>query len=94
MNQGHQSLSLRLLILLTATAAVFLLISTRVDARTPESAPALYQVVAGDTLWGIASDLETGRDLRQVISEIKSLNRLETVDIRPGQTLLLPVAGG
>jgi LysM repeat protein len=93
-NRGHQLLSLKLLFLLTVTAAVFLLYSTRVAAQTPEPPPALHQVVAGQTLWEIASDLETGRDLRAVIAEIQSLNNLATADIRPGQVLVLPTPSG
>ena len=94
MNRGHQLLSLKLLFLLTVTAAVFLLYSTRVAAQTPELPPVLHQVVAGQTLWEIASDLETGRDLRAVIAEIQSLNNLATADIRPGQVLVLPTPSG
>ncbi|HKZ21504.1 MAG TPA: LysM peptidoglycan-binding domain-containing protein [Acidimicrobiia bacterium] len=94
MNRDHQSLSLKLLFLLTVTAAVFLLYSTRVAAQTPPLPPSFHRVVPGDTLWEIASDLETGRDPRAVISEIRVLNGLESVDIRPGQVLLLPTSGG
>ena len=93
MNRGHQSLSLKLLFLLTVTAAVFLLYSTRVGAQTPPLPPTYHHVVAGETLWEIASDLETGRDPRAVISEIQRLNDLNTVDIRPGQVLVLPLPG-
>jgi LysM repeat protein len=92
-NRDHQSLSLKLLFLLTVTAAVFLLYSTRVAAQTPPPPPSFHRVVSGDTLWGIASDLETGRDPRAVISEIRLLNDLDSVDIKPGQVLLLPTSG-
>ena len=94
MNRGHQSLSLKLLFLLTVTAAVFLLYSTRVAAQTPPPPPTFHQVVSGETLWAIASDLETGRDTRAVIAEIQQMNDLHSVDIRPGQVLLLPTSSG
>ena len=94
MNRGHQSLSLKLLFLLTVTAAVFLLYSTRVAAQTPPPSPTFHHVVSGETLWGIASDLETGRDTRAVIAEIQQMNDLHSVDIRPGQVLLLPTSSG
>ena len=94
MNRGHQLLSLKLLFLLTVTAAVFLLYSTRVAAQTPVPPPARHHVVAGETLWEIASNLETGRDLRGVIAEIQFLNDLTTADIRPGQVLVLPTPSG
>lgn len=90
MNQGHQSLSLRLLFLLTATIAIFLLISTRVAASTPEPPPDTHRVIAGDTLWGIAVDLETGRDPRAVVDQIQELNSLSNADLQIGQILLLP----
>jgi LysM repeat protein len=93
-NRDHQSLSLKLLFLLTVTAAVFLLYSTRVAAQTPPPPPSSHRVVSGDTLWGIASDLGSGRDPRAVISEILLLNDLDSVDIKPGQVLLLPTSGG
>lgn len=94
MNRGHQSLSLKLLFLLTVTAAVFLLYSTRVAAQTPPPPPTFHHVVSGETLWGIATDRQPGRDPRAVISEIRQLNGLDSVDIRPGQVLLLPTFGG
>ena len=50
--------------------------------------------MAGETLWEIASDLETGKDLRGVIAEIQFLNGLATADIRPGQVLVLPTPSG
>ncbi len=93
MIKGHQLPSLRLLILLTVTAAVFLLISTRVAAQTPAPTSSSHRVVSGERLWEIASDLETGRDLRAVISEIQHLNDLDTSDLRPGQVLVLPPPG-
>ena len=90
MNQGHQSLSLRLLYLLTATVAIFLLVSTRSAASTPTEEPTSYRVVAGDTLWEIADELETGRDLRAVVSQIQGLNELDSSNLQIGQMLLLP----
>jgi LysM repeat protein len=93
-NRGHQLLSLKLLFLLTVTVTVFLLYSTRVAAQTPLPAPVLHRVVSGETLWEIASALETGGDLRGVIAEIQLLNDLATADIQPGQVLVLPTPGG
>jgi LysM repeat protein len=87
----HQSSSLRLLILLTGACIAFLLISGRVDASTPDAEPVTYRVVAGDTLWDIASR-RTGptEDIRVVVAEIKHLNRLTTSSIQVGQQLLIP----
>jgi LysM repeat protein len=47
-------------------------------------------VQAGDTLWSIASSLNTDEDVRAVIDEIQRLNDLDGVDLVPGQVLQLP----
>ncbi|MDP3984346.1 MAG: LysM peptidoglycan-binding domain-containing protein [Acidimicrobiia bacterium] len=90
MHTRHQSLSLRLLILLTGACAVFLLISGRVEASTPHKAPLEYRVAPGDTLWAIASGLGSDQDIRIVIADIKRLNRLDTSALSTGQSLLIP----
>lgn len=56
-----------------------------------------YKVVVvkeGDTLWSIAqSQLEEGRDPRKLIYEIRSVNRLQSPIVRPGDFLRVPAAG-
>ncbi|MGY1826855.1 LysM peptidoglycan-binding domain-containing protein [Blastococcus sp. SYSU DS0541] len=47
-------------------------------------------VEPGDTLWSIAGAVAEGRDVRDVIVDIRRLNRLDTAQITPGQVLLLP----
>lgn len=87
----HQSFTLRLLILLTGACAVFLLVSGRLNASTPEQAPHPYEVQPGDTLWEIASEIsDEDVDVRVVIAEIKRLNDLDTSTLRSGQNLLIP----
>jgi LysM repeat protein len=87
----HQSLTLRLLILLTGASIVFLLISGRVEASTPAPAPAAHQVVRGDTLWAIASALAGPEDdVRRIVAEIKRLNHMETSALEVGQVLWIP----
>lgn len=91
MSHRNQLLSLRLLILLTAVGAVFLLLSGRVDASTPEPNPVEYRVQGGDTLWQIASTLASPEeDVRTMIMSIKDLNHLKTSSLYQGQVLLLP----
>lgn len=90
MNRSQQSLSLRLLILLTATVAIFLLLSNRVEAGVPALAPFPYRVVTGDSLWTIAARVNGNVDVRAVVSEIQDLNDLTGSTIRPGQVLLIP----
>jgi hypothetical protein len=74
------------------TAAFFLLISNRVEARVPELEPVAYRVEPGDSLWGLASNLELDRDVRAVVAEIADINGLGSSVIRPGQVLMLPAS--
>lgn len=91
MSHRQQLLSLRLLILLTAMGMLFLLLSAKVSASTPEANPHAYRVESGDTLWEIAGELASpDEDIRNVIASIKDLNRLETSSLQQGQILLLP----
>lgn len=53
-----------------------------------------YTVTSGDTLWNIAADIcEDNNDLyiKNVISDIKSINNLENPIIYVGQTIKLPI---
>jgi Tfp pilus assembly protein FimV len=89
----HQSLTLRLLILLTGASIVFLLISGRVEASTPALEPVTHQVASGDTLWAIASDLAGPEDdVRRIVAEIKRLNQMESSSLTVGQSLRIPSA--
>jgi hypothetical protein len=47
-------------------------------------------VQPGDTLWSIASGLHDDGDVRALIDEIQELNGLESAELHPGQSLLLP----
>jgi len=47
-------------------------------------------VLAGDTLWDIASLVEPAADPRDVVAEIMSLNRLTNAVLTPGQQLAIP----
>lgn len=53
-----------------------------------------YTVDTGDTLWSIAAEYAAGRDVREVIYEIKRINGLRTSMIYPGQELKVPLAAG
>lgn len=50
-----------------------------------------YTVRSGDTLWEIAEEhASQGRDVRDVVAAIRSVNRLSESMIYPGQTLEVP----
>ncbi len=59
-----------------------------------QSEHALVEVTVkkGDTLWEIAKEYkEEGEDIRAFIYEIKKENNLQSVNIQPGETILIPV---
>ena len=54
-------------------------------------------VCKGDTLWTIAKDLQTNndyyknKDIRYIISNIKSINNLESSNLYIDQELMIPI---
>ena len=51
-------------------------------------------VRSGDTLWGIASTyLDTSKDIRELVREIRILNGIDPGSIYPGQIIKVPVLG-
>jgi len=47
-------------------------------------------VKAGQTLWSLAEDIAPGVDPRDVVSDILSVNQLESGSVQAGQRLMLP----
>ena len=47
-------------------------------------------VQPGDTLWGIAAEIDPGADPRALIAEIREVNALAQSGLTPGQVLVVP----
>jgi nucleoid-associated protein YgaU len=94
MQKANLQLSVRLALLLTALAVVFLMIGGSAEADVPAPPPAEYVVQPGDTLWAIASALaEPGADLRPLVADIARLSGIDADSLQPGQVLLVPAIG-
>ncbi len=90
MTTSPQVLPSRLLIVVLALAAIFLLFSTRVQADEPLVLTERI-VSQGDTLWGIAASLTgPGEDIRATMSELRDINDMSSSSLRAGQRLLIP----
>lgn len=49
-------------------------------------------IVEGDTIWDIASTIDSNKDIREVVYDIYSINKLSrSKPIQPGQIIKLPV---
>jgi len=58
------------------------------------SASDTYVVADGETLWSIAEAITpSSRDVRDTIETVKSMNLLDSANIRPGDQLLVPIYG-
>lgn len=72
----------------------FLMMRTNASSDQVEAAAINEQSVvvsAGDTLWGIADRyVDSSGDIRQYIYKIKERNKLSTVELQPGQVLIIP----
>lgn len=49
--------------------------------------PAMVTVQAGDTLWSLATRLAPDTDPREVVSDLRRVNSLDSVTLQPGQVL-------
>jgi hypothetical protein len=68
--------------------------AVRSDAGSVSPVEARQYVVApGDTLWGIATLVDPGRDPRAVVDQIERENAVDAGSLQPGQVLVLPAAG-
>lgn len=82
---------LRLLVLMLAVLAVFLLL-TSAEAEPPVATVA-HTVAAGENLWEIVGrHTPADSDLRIAIDRVMEINGLTDATIHPGQILQLPTA--
>jgi Tfp pilus assembly protein FimV len=76
--------------------AVGVFVTAAGSVASQESAPSgatdIVQVGSGDTLWGIASDLATDGDVRDMMHTIETLNSLESSTLQAGQRLVVPAS--
>ena len=50
------------------------------------------QVYSGDTIWSIAKENNhKNKDIRQYIYEIRKINNLNSINIKPGDTIKIPI---
>lgn len=92
MRNATQVLPGRLLILVTALAALFLLFGTTVQAEQPEITVE-HVVEPGESLWDVAQSITpAGEDVRDTLYRVRRLNGLASSTLQVGQQLLLPGA--
>ena len=91
----------RVLLLMSLVAVLFGSFSLgRANSEAaPEAGPAIAAasfdetvVQAGESLWTVARRIAPDNDPRQVVAQIRALNKMEGSQIQVGQLLLLPVA--
>lgn len=64
---------------------------SKVDTKYKEES-----LILGDTLWSISQEEAKNnkyfenKDIREIVSEIKRINKLDNLDLKEGQKLLIP----
>ena len=64
---------------------------SKVDTKYKEES-----IILGDTLWSISQQEAKSnkyfenKDIREIVSEIKRINKLDNLDLKEGQKLLIP----
>ncbi len=93
-NNKHNKLIHRVSVILTVLLVSVVLLVTLEPGTAKSSTGTDYNIVIvreGDTLWKIAEANNTNGDLRELIYDIKEINKLDSPVIQPGQQLLIPV---
>ena len=64
---------------------------SKVDTKYKEES-----IILGDTLWSISQEKSKNnkyfenKDIREIVSEIKRINKLDNLDLKEGQKLVIP----
>ena len=64
---------------------------SKVDTKYKEES-----IILGDTLWSISQQEAKNnkyfenKDIREIVSEIKRINKLDNLDLKEGQKLMIP----
>ena len=64
---------------------------SKVDTKYKEES-----IILGDTLWSISQEESNNnkyfenKDIREIVSEIKRINKLDNLDLKEGQKLVIP----
>ncbi|MFJ3958721.1 LysM peptidoglycan-binding domain-containing protein [Arthrobacter sp. NPDC090010] len=82
--------ALLLATLLTLALGALLSPAKASDSSDSTRQMATIVVQPGDTLWNIAERVAPGRDPRDVVGEIASLNGLDASQLKAGQDLFIP----
>ena len=82
----------RLVVLALALLVVLLPGAWRAMATAQVEGPTTVAITVqpGDTLWGIAAEIDPGADPRALIAEIREMNALTQSGLVPGQELVIP----
>ena len=82
--------------ILVIIIAIILLINTSNSNSNSNIILEKEYVISGDTLWSIAkSEQETniyfkGKDIREIIGELKEINNIKDSNLKVGQEILIP----
>ena len=79
---------------LVAAALAFGINAGGATATSSSTPLAKITVVNGETLWGVAKQIAPNSDPRDVVSDLMSVNRLDSADIYPGEQLSIPAQYG
>ncbi|MDM7832047.1 LysM peptidoglycan-binding domain-containing protein [Cellulomonas edaphi] len=76
--------------------ALVVMLGGQALAEPPASSRSVveHQVVAGETLWGIAAEaVSPGESVGKAVTEMVRLNNLPSAELMAGQTILVPTHG-